>query len=68
MKQKELNELAEKEVKLLTGVEDEDSQLCFKEGFLNCLKLVEDAYRTKYQDEFFNFMDELLENELDVFG
>ena len=68
MKQKELNELAIKEVKILNGAEDEDSHLCYKEGFLKCLKMVEDAFRTKYYDDFCDFIDEFTKNELDVFG
>jgi hypothetical protein len=68
MKQKEFEELSKNEVKKLNGKQnDEDVTKAWRAGYLYAQELIRSVYQDYYQDEFFDKIENFVEDELEVF-
>ncbi|WP_018675755.1 hypothetical protein [Riemerella columbina] len=69
MTQEEFNKLAEIETKGLNGSTTEESQECWKAGYLYACKIIYDKINTLYNEDFVDEMEKLANQsvELEVF-
>ena len=68
MTQEEFQELSENEVSELNGEQDnEDVTTAWRAGYIYAQLLIRKSFQEDYQDEFFNKVEEFINDELDEF-
>lgn len=68
MTQEEFQELSENEVKELNGEQDnEDVTTAWRAGYIYAQLLIRKSFQEDYQVEFFNKVEEFINDELDEF-
>ena len=68
MTQKEFQELSKNEVKELNGEhENEDVTSAWRAGYIYAQSLINKSFQSDYHDEFFNKVEEFINDELDEF-